>query len=249
MVFKKIDYLIAPLTEYPVSLEETDAVNILAPVETSALDPSKKIVKIHWLDDGGDAYGVWYLKQREFGFDEYGRAELLGDEDDGAASVGTIIGTSVDFTVDGSTLVKIQNNGVDKSLFYHNGGFEFCISDTGGSFKFYPIEELVTVLDLASTETLIEIPAGTEAIITCRVVTDIPGVSDFSLGDADDASRWGAELSPLAGSTNKSVAQINGFVYFTDATTIVITPDTTPSAATGEVRIFGVYREINPPTS
>lgn len=249
MVFKKIDYLIAPLTKYPVDIEESDVVNIAVPVETEALDPAKEIFKVHWLNDNNDAYGVWYLKQREFGFDEYGRAEILGDEDDGASSVGTIVGTSVDFTVEGSTLLKVQNNGIDKMEIYHNGGINTCISDTGGFWKYYPIEELVTILDAATTETLIEIPAGTEAIIGCRVITVIPGATTFSIGYAADDTAWGASISTAVGSTNKSVAQINGFTYFVNDTAILITPDSVPSAATGEIRIFGIYRELNTPNS
>lgn len=249
MADKVVDYILTPLTRIPSAIQESDAVNVAVPVGTASLDPDKKAFRVYWLDDSNTPHELIAIKKNALEFGATGRAELLGDEADGATAIGTIIGSDVALDTEGALAVSIRVNGVEKARFDKDGALTFGMTPNGANFAFDHDEELLTIAAAASTDSVLEIPAGSLAAVGISVVTAIPGVTSWSGGDSGNASRWGSGLAPTVGTSNALVALTNGFVFFAAATKVRITPDTTPSAATGQVRIYACWQQLQPPTT
>lgn len=84
--------------------------------------------------------------------------------------------------------------------------------------------------------------------VPVRVTTAITTTTNFTVGDAGSADRFStAAVLKAAGSTNPGTKA--GAYYNATAGGIVITPDTTPSDATGRVRVTIFYIEVTPPTA
>jgi hypothetical protein len=108
--------------------------------------------------------------------------------------------------------------------------------------------ELLTITTAAFTDTAIKVPSGSVVLgVSSRVTSSIPGVSTFDVGVAGATTRYDNTLSALAGSTAPGTTDATRF--YGAATSIRITPDTEPSAATGRVRITLHYYTVVPPTS
>jgi hypothetical protein len=226
-----------------------DEVNIPVNVNVAALDPNQDVMRVWWLDNGGVPHQLVGFRERTMSWGTTGRAEFLGDEVDSATAIGIILGSDVAYTTVGAVLAAIRNAGATKWQVDFEGAVKSAISEHGGNRLISPIRELVTVAAAASTDSSAFIPAGCRGVVTATVVTAIPGVATWSLGDSVSATRWGTSLLPTVGGNNQSVALTNGWVFFAADTPIRITPNTTPSAATGQVRIYGLYEKVTAPTS
>jgi hypothetical protein len=111
------------------------------------------------------------------------------------------------------------------------------------------LTELLTIAASATSTTAIQIPANAIVLaVSVRVTVAVTCTSTFTVGDGGNATRYStAAVSKAATSTDVGTA---GFSYRPgSATAVVITPDSTPSDATGRVRVTISYIEVTPPTS
>lgn len=117
--------------------------------------------------------------------------------------------------------------------------------------------ELMTIAAAATSTSVADLlPANSiiEAVLI-RVTTIIPTATTFTVGDGTTAARFGTGIAVAAGTTNIGIIQHNtansnaaGPVQ-TAAAKIVITPDQTPAANTGRVRVTVFYRTFTAPTA
>ena len=139
---------------------------------------------------------------------------------------------------------------IDTSLnsrFYGNLGI--ANATNGQACEIKTLTELLTIAAAATSTTTIQMPANSIILaVPVRVTTAVTCTSTFTVGDAGSATRFStAAVSKAANSTDKGTAA--GAYYNATARGIVITPDTTPSDATGRVRVTIYYIECTPPTS
>lgn len=112
------------------------------------------------------------------------------------------------------------------------------------------LSELTTIAAAASTDTAIQMPAGAIVLaVSVRVTTLIPTAATFTVGDSGSAARFntGASVLVAAGTTDKGTKA--GAYYNAGALAVRITPNLTPAAATGVVRVTIHYLDVTPPTS
>lgn len=139
---------------------------------------------------------------------------------------------------------------VDTSLntrFY--GSLGVANATNGQACEVKTLTELTTIAAAATTDTTIQMPANSLVLaVSVRVTTAVTCTSTFTVGDASVADRFStAAVSKAANSTDKGTKA--GAYYNATATSVRITPDTTPSDATGRVRVTIHYIEVTPPTS
>ena len=112
------------------------------------------------------------------------------------------------------------------------------------------LEELTTIAAAATTSTTIQIPAGAIVLaVSVRVTTVIPTAASMTVGDGTTAAKFntGSNIAVAAGTTD--VGTKAGPTYYASATSIVFTPNATPSGATGRVRTTIFYLQVTPPTA
>lgn len=247
---QKTTFVRIPPTISPDSLNQ-DEINIYVPVGTSTLDPDKKLVRIHWLNDSNVPTETWAFKKSSIEIPGASTAELRGSESDTGAAVATRLGNDTELTQDGAVITEFDNNGTARCAIGYLGGPIMCYGDYGGFLKMQQIaEEEVTIAAAAYTDSTLQLPAGCVAMVGTRTTVAIPGTSTYSVGIAGDTSCWGSGVGSTANSTNLLVALTSGLGVYVGSSAIEvrITPDTTPSAATGKVRIHAMYFLLQPPT-
>lgn len=119
----------------------------------------------------------------------------------------------------------------------------------GEDLQLKSLTELTTIAAAATTTTAIQVPAGARLIaVPVRVVTVIPTATTFTVKFNGFAVNSGGNtgISTAANSTDPGMYST---YQTTTATGIVLTPDQTPAAATGQVRVTIFYLEATPPTS
>lgn len=123
------------------------------------------------------------------------------------------------------------------------GGFGGFISQVKAT------TELITIAAAATTASTTSIPAGAILLgASVRVVTVIPTAATFTVTTTAGATTLNtAAVSTAAGSTDPGTAA--GASYRSASTTITITPNLTPAAATGQVRLNCYYIQVTAPTS
>jgi hypothetical protein len=128
----------------------------------------------------------------------------------------------------------------------------FTFSTHGGGVQLAAWEELLTVAAAATTDTTTTIPANSMVLsVGVYVVTAIPTATTFQIGVSGAANRYnpsGAGISTAAGTHAHNSGQTTITAY-TAATAIRLTPNATPAAATGQVRVQVVYIVGVEPTS
>ena len=111
------------------------------------------------------------------------------------------------------------------------------------------LTEETTILAAATTDTAIEIPANAIVLgVSVRVTTVIPTAATFTVIGTTTSTvfQTGASVSTAATTTDvgtKSCPYLNA-----TAQTIRFTPNTSPDAATGKVRVTINYIEVTAPT-
>lgn len=126
----------------------------------------------------------------------------------------------------------------------------FTSAGNGGTEAIVPFNESLTIAAAATTDSATTIPAGSQIIaVSVRVTTIIPTAATFTVIAATGGTTFNtAAVAVAAGSTDAGTAA-GGATYTAAGTKIRITPNLTPGAATGVVRISGYYRVVTPPTS
>lgn len=111
------------------------------------------------------------------------------------------------------------------------------------------LTELLTIAAAASSDTTIQLPAKAIILgVSVRVTTAIPTAATFTVGDAGSADRFStAAVAVAANSTDPGTKA--GAYYNATAAAVRITPDLTPGANTGRVRVTIHYIDVNPATS
>jgi hypothetical protein len=94
------------------------------------------------------------------------------------------------------------------------------------------------------------IPAGAILIgLTCRVNITLTTVSGFDIGDGGDQDRWGANISPTAGTTSDNTDwTVSGLDCFISGSDVRLTP-VNGTFDGGTVRLTAHYIDIVAPTS
>lgn len=111
------------------------------------------------------------------------------------------------------------------------------------------LTELTTIAAAATTDTTIQMPANSVVLgVSVRVTTVIPTAATFTVGDSGSAARFStAAVSTAATSTDPGTKA--GAYYNASALSVRITPNLTPAANTGRVRVTIYYYSVTPPTS
>lgn len=111
------------------------------------------------------------------------------------------------------------------------------------------LTELTTIAAAATTDTTIQMPANSVVLgVSVRVTVAIPTATNFTVGDSGSAARFStAAVSVAANSTDPGTKA--GAYYNATALSVRITPDGTPAANTGRVRVTIYYYSVTPPTS
>lgn len=111
------------------------------------------------------------------------------------------------------------------------------------------LTELTTIAAAATTDTTIQMPANAVVLgVSVRVTVAIPTATTFTVGDSGSAARFStAAVSVNLNSTDPGTKA--GAYYNASALSIRITPNGTPAANTGRVRVTIYYYSITPPTS
>ncbi len=161
------------------------------------------------------------------------------------------LGGSLDvvFSREAANVSGRKNGNADQAdrLFGANGGY----------WEKGVISELLTIAAAATTDTtgnLLPANAVIEAVVV-RVTTVIPTAATFTVGDATTAARFATGVAVAAGTTavgllhrHPDVAAAAGPVQAT-AAKIRITPNASPAAATGVIRVEVFYSQFVAPTS
>jgi hypothetical protein len=137
-----------------------------------------------------------------------------------------------------------------------NLGVILATASNGATAKTNCIAELTTIAAAAYTDTAMDLPASsTITAVMGRVVTVIPTATTFTVGDPTTAARFASGVAVAAGTTfvglahrQPSVADAAGPVQVA-AAKVRITPDSSPAAATGQVRVVLCYEQFTAPTS
>lgn len=111
------------------------------------------------------------------------------------------------------------------------------------------LSELTTIAAAATTDTTIQMPAGAIVLaVNVRVTVAIPTAATFTVGDSGSAARFStAAVAVAANSTDPGTKA--GAYYNAGALAIRITPNLTPGANTGRVRVTIYYFLSTPPAS
>jgi hypothetical protein len=107
--------------------------------------------------------------------------------------------------------------------------------------------ELLTIAAAATSTTTFTIPANAVVLgVSVRVTTVIPTATTFTV-KVGSTTVSTAAVSTAAGSTDPGTAA--GTFYNSASNSVTITPNSTPGANTGRVRVTAHYYTITPPTS
>lgn len=126
-------------------------------------------------------------------------------------------------------------------------GASGSVHGNGGSYQRGYVDELVTIAASATTSSTVQIPAGARVRgVSCRVTVQPTGTTSFGIGVSGDATRFGSSVSSAADTTNVGYGDETKYA---SATSILITPNTTPSDAAGRIRVVVEYDLMTAPTA
>jgi hypothetical protein len=157
---------------------------------------------------------------------------------------------SLSITLSGDTLLardaantlalKNANLAQEYRVYAGNGGFISNVKT---------VTESLTIAAAATTVGATSIPAGAILLgVSVRVTTVIPTAATFTMTTTVGGTvLQTAAVSTAANSTDPGTAA--GASYRAAATTVTITPNVTPGAGTGVIRLHYYYLQVTPPTS
>lgn len=120
----------------------------------------------------------------------------------------------------------------------------------GQLLNFSALTELTTIAAAATSSSVIQIPAGAVVLGVPTYCTVTPtDTSTITVGVSGTAAKFntGSNISSAATTADKGTKA--GPSYFAAATSILFTPDMTPSDALGRIRTTIIYYTITAPTS
>ena len=108
----------------------------------------------------------------------------------------------------------------------------------GGGMIIESLEELVTLAAAATTASTIAFPAGSIGLAAnTYTVAAADTATNYDVGVSGTATRYGTNISDTVGTTNEGVS----VDAYTSATTILFTPDATPTVADGQVYLQIIF--------
>lgn len=224
---------------------------VLADINEAAINADHVVLLLRWRDNVDAETDLFTFKDSEMEIVSAAQAAVLGTSADGAAAVGVQIGAENDFTTDGARLVEFVNNETEVRGFVDlNGDLGINMLDNGQQLTIETLTELTTIAAAATTSTAIQIPQYAVVLaVSVRVVTVIPTITDFDVGVAGAATRYGQTINPAAGTTFPGTTDA-AVRYYNAATSILLTMNGgPPAAATGQVRVTIHFYRVTPPTS
>lgn len=172
----------------------------------------------------------------------------------GVLQVRTSAGIVAEFQSDALKLTNSQNRIIIGSgndlLLVRSAAGSVTVGGVGNGqlLGIKQLTELTTIAAAATTDTAIQIPANAIVIaVSVRVTVVIPTATAFDYGVSGATNRYGAAISPAANTTFPGT--IDALRYYAAAAAIRITPDATPAANTGRVRVTIHYLDVTAPTS
>ena len=232
------------------------AVHIMAALDSDTIDSDYAILLTGWLNRSGVISPAWLHKEHAIESYESASAEILGTEPDGAAAIGTIIGSDVEYTSAGAKLVSVQNAGEEKEYIDLYGQRVFGVSKAGGAVREGYFSDYVSAgSGSAWTYSTNQIPAG--AMVYATSVYFIQSWQTGSQVDVGVSASsgfveyYGSGMNPSASVNNLTSSQKSGWTHFATAAPIAISSSVWQGAAsvTGAARVECRYREVVPPTS
>lgn len=222
---------------------------IIADVNTAVLNSDHKLFRILWRNDSDTDTELFTFTDGQFEIVSDATAQVLGTEADGASAVGVQVGSYEDFTTSGARVCEFVNNSSTvRGYVGYNGDLGINMLGNGQRLEIKTLTELTTIAAAASTSTTIQIPANAVVLaVSTRVTITITGTSTYDVGVSGATTRYGSGITSSAGNTSEGTDDATR--YYSSATSIVITPDTTPSDAAGRVRVTIHYYEVTAPTS
>lgn len=225
------------------------------------ISASHPIVEIGWRDNSNLYRPSWYITETDISSSERSSAQMLGNEVDAAAAIGTIIGSAEYYSTAGSKLLTVINGtgSMEREREYTDyiGNKIINQSDYTGSTQFKYWSELVTITG-TYIDTVNTIEAGAICYgVGCYVVTDIPTASYFHIGHTGPTEafyQWGYGVVPSASVNNLTTSMSGSMQFYTASTAVRITPNTGIGTGfsysdTGTVRVEARYMVIIPPQS
>lgn len=142
---------------------------------------------------------------------------------------------------DAANIISILNANAAQAFRVYAGN--------GDNLGIVTVNETLTIAAAATTVAVTSIPAGAILLaVSVRVTTVIPTAVTFAYATTVGGTTLNtAAVSSAANSTDPGTAA--GASYRAAATTVTITPNLTPGAATGVVRLCYKYLLSTPPTS
>jgi len=239
---------------------QANAVSIIADVNKATINDEMHIARFAWVNDSNVVTDSFYVKDGAFEFPTTGSVELLSTEADDPGVVAVTLGTDSTYTIPvimsglnapRATLLSVINGPI-------SSGEKFSVDVTGNvcmnknyegqSICFKSLSQDLTILAAATTDTTDAIiPSGSQVHAVSSYITQtIPGVNTIDIGIVGTTTRYGTKLLATQNSSWRGTDA--GVVFYGANTPIRLTPNTTPTSATGRVRITIHYIEITPPT-
>lgn len=110
------------------------------------------------------------------------------------------------------------------------------------------VTEEVTMAQAATTSSTIEIPAGCHLVAVSGRVTGLAATTaTYDIGITGDTARFGTGIAVAATTTFPGVPDAHDL--YAAATTILVTPNASPTDDAGKIRFVIFYDLITPPTS
>lgn len=173
-------------------------------------------------------------------------SRYVGATAGGAPTTGTFVTGDVVFDQTGKEWICTAGGSpgtFDQSNRIISGGLN------GQTLQITSLTELLTIAAAATSTTALQIPAGAILLAaSVRVTVVIPTATTFTvIGNTSTTVFNTAAVSVAANSTDAGTAA--GAFYNSTAQTVRITPNGTPGANTGRVRVTIFYILSTPPTS
>ena len=237
-----------------------NSVSIMADVNKASIDDEMHIARFGWVNDSNVVTDSFYVKDGGFEFPTAGSVELLSSEADNPGVIAVTLGTDSTFTIPvimsglhspRATLLSVVNGPI-------SSGEKFNVDVTGNvcmnknyegqSICFKSLSQDLTVLAAATTDsTAAIIPSGCIVqAVSSYITQSIPGTKTISIGVVGATTRYGTSLLATQNSSWRGTEA--GGVFYGADTPIRLTPNATPTSATGRVRLTIHYIEVTPPT-
>lgn len=183
---------------------------------------------------GGSKYGY---DATNFGLCLANMVKWSNSNTDPLTTAATTLGTD---SVSNVLALKNGNSAQEYRVYAGNGGFLSNVKS---------VTESLTIAAAATTASATTIPAGAILLgVSVRVTTIIPTAATFTVTTTTGGTTLNtAAVSTAANATDPGTAA--GASYRAASTTVTITPNLTPGAATGVVRLQFYYLQITPATS